>query len=103
VGPVLGTVLLYAGMSETLMDGVSLLTFYSLGLGLPLFLTAMGLDRFLAGFRQVRAYGRIVSVTNGFLLILFGVLMYRNALSLLTSFFERHGIGAHVNVAGGGS
>ncbi len=102
VGPVLGTVLLYAGTGETMMDGVSLLAFYSLGLGLPLFLTAIGLDRFLAGFRQVRAYGRVASVTSGFLLILFGVLMYRDALPLLTSFFERYGIGAYVDVTGGG-
>lgn len=100
VGPVLGTVLLYAGMNETLMDGVSLLTFYALGLGLPLFLTTMGVDRFLAGFGQVRAYGRIVSVASGVLLILFGGLMYRDALPLLTSFFERYGIGLYVDAIG---
>lgn len=103
VGPVLGTVLLYAGMSETLMDGVSLLTFYSLGLGLPLFLAAIGLDRFLAGFRQARTYGRAISGTSGILLILFGALMYRDALPLLTAFFERHGIGAYVDATGGGA
>lgn len=51
VGPVLGTMLLYASTTDTLADGVTLLAFYSLGLGLPLFAAAMGLDRCLTYFR----------------------------------------------------
>ena len=44
VGPVLGTILLYASTTPALhlLNGVLLLTSYSLGLGLPLFLTALG-------------------------------------------------------------
>ncbi|MGH7229308.1 MAG: cytochrome c biogenesis CcdA family protein [Nitrospiraceae bacterium] len=103
VGPVLGTVLLYASMNNTLTDGVSLLAFYSLGLGAPLFLSAIGLDRFFACFRQVRAYLGVVSVVSGIFLILFGVLMYRDALPLLIAFFERYGIGAYVETPGGGA
>ncbi|MGH7206272.1 MAG: cytochrome c biogenesis CcdA family protein [Nitrospiraceae bacterium] len=102
VGPVLGTVLLYASISETLMDGVSLLAFYSLGLGVPLFLAAIGLDRFLASFRRARAYVGVVSVVSGIFLILFGVVMYRDALPLLTAFFERYGIGSYLDIEGGG-
>ncbi|MEC4669756.1 MAG: cytochrome c biogenesis protein CcdA, partial [Nitrospirota bacterium] len=52
VGPVLGTILLYASTSDALANGVALLTAYSLGLGLPLFLTALGVDRFLTYFKQ---------------------------------------------------
>ena len=103
VGPVLGTVLLYASMSDTLTDGVSLLTFYSLGLGAPLFLSAVGLDRFLACFRQVRAYLGVVSVVSGIVLILLGVMMYRDSLAHLTAFFELYGIGAYVETPGGGA
>ena len=39
VGPVLGSILLYASTTDSLFSGVVLLTFYSLGLGLPLFLS----------------------------------------------------------------
>ncbi|MFO0767123.1 MAG: cytochrome c biogenesis CcdA family protein [Nitrospiraceae bacterium] len=56
VGPVLGTILLYASTTESLLSGVVLLTAYSLGLALPLFLTALGVDRFLSYFKEVRAY-----------------------------------------------
>ena len=76
VGPVLGSILLYASTTDSLFSGVVLLTFYSLGLGLPLFLTALGVDRFLAYFKEVRAYLWGVSTVSGVLLILVGVMIY---------------------------
>ena len=93
VGPVLGTILLYASTTDSLLDGVFLLTSYSLGLGLPLFLTALGVDRFLAYFKQARAYLWGVSTVSGVLLVIVGVMIYANSLTMITSFLERHGIG----------
>ncbi|MBH0191616.1 MAG: cytochrome c biogenesis protein CcdA [Nitrospira sp.] len=93
VGPVLGSILLYAGTTDSLLDGVVLLTSYSLGLGLPLFLTALGVDRFLAYFKEVRAYLWGVSTVSGVLLVVVGVMIYANSLTIVTSFLERYGIG----------
>ncbi|MGQ0810128.1 MAG: cytochrome c biogenesis CcdA family protein [Nitrospiraceae bacterium] len=93
VGPVLGTILLYASTTDALTDGVTLLTFYSLGLGLPLFLTALGIDRFLAYFKEVRAYLWGVSKVSGVLLVVVGAMIYANSLTIITSFLERYGIG----------
>lgn len=93
VGPVLGSVLMYAGTTETMMDGVTLLAYYSLGLGLPLFATALGVDRFLVRLKQARAYLGAVSVVGGMFLVAFGGMMLANALPLLTAFFEQYGIG----------
>jgi cytochrome c-type biogenesis protein len=95
VGPVLGTILLYASTSHTLTDGVTLLAFYSLGLGLPLFAAAMGVDRFLASFKRVRRYQHAVSTVSGLFLVIFGLMLYGDFLTLLTSFFERYGIGSY--------
>ena len=100
VGPVLGTMLMYAGTADTLADGVTLLAFYSLGLGLPLFAAAMGVDRFLACFTHLRAYGKAVSVVSGLFLLIFGLIVYSDSLALLTSFFERHGIGSYLGTDG---
>jgi cytochrome c-type biogenesis protein len=72
---------------------VLLLTSYSLGLGLPLFLTALGIDRFLAYFKQARAYLWGVSTVSGVLLVVVGVMIYANSLTMITSFLERYGIG----------
>ena len=96
VGPVLGTMLLYAAASETLMDGVTLLAFYSLGLGVPLLVVSMALDRFLASVHAVRPYLGAVSTLSGVFLIAFGVVMYQDGLGQLTSLFERYGIGAYL-------
>ncbi len=93
VGPVLGTILLYAGTNETLVGGVALLTAYSIGLGLPLFITSLGVDRFLTYFKQVGAYFRGVSAVTGVLLIVVGVLIFANSLTFVTGFLERMGIG----------
>jgi cytochrome c-type biogenesis protein len=93
VGPVLGTILLYASTTESMMNGVLLLTSYSLGLGLPLFLTALGVDRFLAYFKQARVYLWGVSTVSGVMLVIVGVMIYANSLTMITGFLERYGIG----------
>lgn len=93
VGPVLGTILLYASTTDSMLNGVLLLTSYSLGLGLPLFLTALGVDRFLAYFKQARLYLWGVSTVSGVLLIIVGIMIYANTLTMITSFLEQHGIG----------
>lgn len=93
VGPVLGTILLYASTTEALSQGILLLTSYSLGLGLPLFLAALGVDRFLLYFKGVRQYLGTVSTISGVLLVVVGVLVYANSLTLITSMLERYGIG----------
>jgi cytochrome c-type biogenesis protein len=96
VGPVLGSVLMYAASTETVMDGVTLLAYYSLGLGLPLFFAALGMARFLAWFKQSRKYLGAVSVLSGTVMIAFGALVFTNSLSVLTAFFEQHGIGTYL-------
>jgi cytochrome c-type biogenesis protein len=97
VGPVLGTILLYASTTDSLWSGVVLLACYSLGLALPLFLTALGVDRFLAYFKEVRAYLWGVSTVSGLLLIVVGVMIYANSLTMITSFLERYGIGWYLS------
>jgi cytochrome c-type biogenesis protein len=96
VGPVLGSVLMYASTTETMMDGVTLLSYYSLGLGLPLFAVALGVDRFLVYFKQVRAYLGTISLVSGAVLVAFGVLLFTNTLPFLTAFFEQYGIGSYL-------
>ena len=96
VGPVLGTILLYASTTDSLMSGVTLLTSYSLGLGLPLFATALGVDSFLAYFKQFRVYLWGVSAVSGVFLVVVGVMIYANSLTLITSLLERYGIGWYV-------
>ncbi|GJL52759.1 MAG: cytochrome C biogenesis protein CcdA [Nitrospirales bacterium] len=92
IGPILGTILLYASTSETYLDGLTLLAFYSLGLGVPLFAAAVSLERFLSHFKKIQRYIKGVSIVSGVLLIAVGILLYSNAFVRLTSILERSGV-----------
>lgn len=96
VGPVLGTILAYASTTESMSGGVMLLSAYSFGLGLPFFLTAFGMDTFLSCFKSLRTYLGSVSVVSGALLILVGVMIFTDSVTLFTSFLERNGIGWYI-------
>jgi len=93
VGPVLGTILAYASTTESMSGGIMLLSAYSLGLGLPFFLTAFGMDRFLSYFKRLRSYIGGVSIISGILLIFVGVMIFTDSVTMMTSFLERNGIG----------
>ncbi|MCS6998928.1 MAG: cytochrome c biogenesis protein CcdA [Aquificaceae bacterium] len=81
IGPVLGSILLYASQQETALQGAGLLLAYSLGLGIP-FLVAGGLLSAFLGF--VRSFGRffgLVEVVGGLLLVILGVLLTTGKLA----------------------
>ncbi|SLM48715.1 Cytochrome c biogenesis protein CcdA [Nitrospira japonica] len=101
VGPVLGAMLMYASTTDTLADGVTLLAFYSIGLGLPLFTAAMGMERFLSSFKRVHRYIGVMSSISGVFLVVFGLAIYSDSLTLMTSFLERYGIGSYLGTDGG--
>lgn len=96
VGPVLGTILAYASTTESMSGGVMLLSAYSFGLGLPFFLAAFGMDTFLSYFKSLRTYLGGVSFISGGLLILVGVMIFTDSVTLFTSFLERNGIGWYI-------
>lgn len=95
VGPILGSILMLAGTSDStsMMTGVKLLSSYSLGIGLPLFAIALSVGPFLHYFKKIRNYMYAISVVSGVFLILVGVMLYTNSLALITGELERRGIG----------
>lgn len=96
VGPILGAILAYASTTESMQLGILLLASYSLGLGLPFFVTAFSVDRFLNYFQKARHYLHGVSLASGACLVLVGVMIYIDSLTRLTSFLERNGIGWYI-------
>ena len=97
VGPILGTILFYAASStDSMWTGVKLLTSYSMGIALPLFITALAIDSFLNYFKKIKGYMHGISVASGVFLVLVGVMIYTNSLTILTSVLERHHIGWYI-------
>lgn len=87
IGPVLAGILTMAAGQDTVGQGVFLLSLYSLGLGVPFFLTALSLDRFYQVFEHVKRHFKAVEVTSGLLLVGVGLLVMFDALVVLNSYF----------------
>ncbi len=82
-GPILAAILLYAGQSATLAQGVFLLIAYVLGFAVPFFLLTVVWHRYLPKLR--RFYGLLprLQKATGILMILLGLLLWSNGLKLL--------------------
>jgi len=89
----LGSVYMLASTSQSVADGVRLLAVYSIGLGLPLLITAMSVNSFLSSYRKMKDYMWIVSLASGLFLILIGVLVFTNSLRILNAWLTQYGIG----------
>lgn len=86
VGPILGSILLFAGTQQTAGRGVLLLSAYSLGLGIPFLLSGLGVGYFLRYYHAFRAYFRAVEFGSSAMLLTVGVLLISNYLSVLSSY-----------------
>jgi len=75
VGPILSTILLYASTSKSFTTGILLLTFYSLGLGVPFFLSSLAFNSFLSVFQKMKQYMRVITIVSGLFLIGIGILL----------------------------
>lgn len=89
VGAILGSILLLASQTETVLQGMTLLFVYSLGLGLPFVAMASALDRFTPLLARVKRHLGKASAAAGALLIAMGVLVFTERLTLITSWLIR--------------
>ncbi len=96
IGPILGSVLVYAGATTSLAKGVMLLTVYSLGHALPLLFVAIGAQSVLAWLVRMRGALATCYRASGVVMILVGVVLLANAFPFVVAFLSRHGIGWYV-------
>ncbi len=92
IGPILGTILVYASSKASAVYGLKLLAVYSAGLALPFFLSSLAINSFLSYSRKVLRYMKVVMVISGLLLILFGVMLLTNRIRELSGLFPDLGI-----------
>ena len=89
VGPVLGSVLTLAGTAQTGGTGVQMLAAYAAGLGVPFFLSALLLDRFAGFFERFRRFLPFVDLVAGAILVVVGILLFTNYITVLNGYFIR--------------
>ena len=83
LGPILGSILAYAGTRETLSQGVFLLVLFSAGLTAPFIAVGMALGNILPRFRSANRFMRWIVLSSGILLILMGLLLITDNMRLL--------------------
>lgn len=86
VGPILGSILLYAGTKENATQGVVLLASYSLGLGVPFLLSGLGVGYFFRFYQSFRRYFRAVELGSSAMLLTVGLLLISNYLSVISAY-----------------
>jgi len=88
VGAFLGSALMLAASRGHVLEGVLMLLLYSLGLGIPFFVSALIIDKLKGAFSFIKKHYKVINIVSGSLLVAVGVLMatglFGKFLSLLS-------------------
>jgi len=82
-GPFLGSVLALAMETDTMGRGMALLTFYSLGLGIPFIVSAIAISAFLTSFNRLKRHFKVMKIVSGAILIVMGILLIMDKMTIL--------------------
>lgn len=85
IGPILGGIIGLAATSGGWKGGLLLSAFYSAGLSVPFLVTGLGINKFLSFYSKFRQHLHKVEVVSGVILILIGLLVMSNRVTLLAS------------------
>lgn len=75
VGAFLGSALMIASTSGSVISGILMLLIYSLGLGIPFILSALLIDRLKSAFDFIKRNYKTINLISGILLIIVGILI----------------------------
>jgi cytochrome c-type biogenesis protein len=84
IGPILGSILTLASVSQTAGTGILMLAAYSLGLAIPFLLSALMIDRFLVFFDRFKRFFPVVTRLSGIILITVGLLLLTDYFAVLS-------------------
>jgi cytochrome c-type biogenesis protein len=87
IGPFLASALALGATAGTVGEGMLVLFFYSLGLGIPFLLTSLLLAKAFSTFDWIKRHLTPITVGSGVLLAAFGVLMVTGNVGRLSNFF----------------
>jgi cytochrome c-type biogenesis protein len=88
IGPILSTILIYASTSKNVVTGILLLTYYSVGLGIPFFLSSLAFNSFLSAFDKIKRYLRVINIVSGLFLIGIGILFLTDTFKEINSYLN---------------
>ena len=92
VGTTLGAILTLGFSQETASQGIVLASGYALGLGMPFLGIGLGLDRATQVVRRFQRYMPKIQIASGVFLILIGLMMLTNQITLIAIWAQRNGL-----------
>ena len=84
IGPILGSILTMASMTQTATTGILMLSAYSLGLAIPFLLSSLMINRFLTFFDRFKRFFPVVTRGSGIILIAVGLLLVTDYFATLS-------------------
>jgi cytochrome c-type biogenesis protein len=92
IGATLGAILTMGLSQQTVGQAMWLASGYSLGLGIPFLIMALGLERATSWVRRVGKYRRAIQITSGIFIITIGILLFTNTMSLIAIWAFKNGL-----------
>jgi cytochrome c-type biogenesis protein len=89
IGPVLASILVLAGSTESVAEGALLLGVYSLGLAVPFVLAGALFTRAMGAFRWLRNHYRSIQIVGGAILVALGLLLFFERFYWLRVYLNR--------------
>jgi cytochrome c-type biogenesis protein len=83
IGPILGSILAFASMEDSIHKGILLLSLYSLGLAVPFILSSLLIKKFLIFSKSTKNYLINIKKISGIFLIITGILIFTGKLQIL--------------------
>ena len=84
-GPVLASILVFAGTSATVSKGVLLLFIYSVGMAVPFVLTALFINVFIKWLAKAEKFLKYMPYVSGIILVIFGLLIFFDKMMSISS------------------
>ena len=87
-GPILGSILVYASSTSDVKLGMGLLFTYSMGLGVPFFLSAIMVNNFLFAYKKFQKYLVATRIVAGLFLVIMGVVVFTNSFGIISAYLQ---------------
>jgi cytochrome c-type biogenesis protein len=92
IGATLGAILTMGLSQQTVGQAMWLSSGYSLGLGIPFLVMALGLQRAYGWIKRMRPYQKYFRIASGLFIIIIGVLLLTNTMSLIAIWAFKNGL-----------
>lgn len=83
IGPLLYSMLIFAGSMGSSYTGMAVMFMFSIGLGVPYLLIGIAFGKSLGVLKRIQKYHTVISFVTGVVLLIFGILLLFNKFTLM--------------------